>query len=60
MDKRWKRSLALLMTVVMLLGILPTAAFAAEDEPAGGNPPPMTETESADNSQLGVADDGDD
>lgn len=60
MDKRWKRSLALLMTVVMLLGILPTAAFAAEDEPAGGNPPPMTETESADNSQLGVADDGED
>ena len=29
MDKRWKRSLALLMTVVMLLGLLPTAAFAA-------------------------------
>ena len=31
MDKRWKRSLALLMTVVMLLGLLPTAAFAAEE-----------------------------
>ena len=35
MDKRWKRSLALLMTVVMLLGLLSTAAFAAEEENEG-------------------------
>lgn len=35
MKQRLKRPLALLMTVVMLLGLLPTAAFAVEDAPEG-------------------------
>ena len=36
MKQRLKRPMALLMTIVMLLGLLPTAAFAVEEpgEPA--------------------------
>ena len=60
MNKRLKRPLAVLMAVVMLLGILPTAAFAAEGEQAGGNYPSMTDMESANNLQLEGADGGDD
>ena len=33
MKQRLRRPLALLLTVVMLLGLLPTAAFAVEEEP---------------------------
>lgn len=35
MKQRLKRPMALLMTIVMLLGLLPTAAFAVEDTPEG-------------------------
>ena len=35
MKQRLKRPLALLMTIVMLLGLIPTAAFAVEDAPEG-------------------------
>ena len=35
MKLRLRRPLAMLMTIVMLLGLLPTAAFAVEDAPEG-------------------------
>lgn len=35
MKQRLRRPLAMLLTVVMLLGLLPTAAFAVEDAPEG-------------------------
>ena len=35
MKLRLRRPLAMLLTIVMLLGLLPTAAFAVEDAPEG-------------------------
>ena len=56
MRNAWKRSLALLMTLVLLLSLLPAAAFAEEDvaeEPVAEEPVSLSQIEE-DSGQLAV------